>query len=266
MNPNSSRDNSRLWAIVATVAFHAALVAALLLLFLEYRPTDQPEKVWPPVDEDEILYGGEYVMLGDSPDITSTDNDQSSATAEATTIEADDMTDAGPAAVEPAPTLSTTNPSPVKTTPKPEVKAGPTKEEIANAEKAKREKETAEKINNRVNFNGSTGSATSGSKAGSKNGNASTGALSGAPGTDLKGRSLASWSKPSGSETGTIVIQVHVNRKGNVTRANYVSGTGAIAGNAAARRNCEQAALKSTFSVADDGPVDQIGRITYRFE
>lgn len=86
------------------------------------------------------------------------------------------------------------------------------------------------------------------------------------PGFDLHGRTLASWSKPSGTATGKIVVQVHVDRRGRVTKAEYVSGSGAIAGNMAARRSCEQAAMKSAFSVAENAPVDQVGHITYRFE
>lgn len=261
------RDKSKLWALAATLLFHAALVAALVMAFLEYRPGQELERTWPPVDDDEILYGGEYVMLGDNPLATSSDDQgEVSPAADESAVEASDLDNAGAAQPAPAPLASANTPSPVKVKPQPPVKAGPSKEEIERENKARQEKETAEKISNRVNF-GSTGTDnSSNAKAGSKNGNTSTGALSGAPGTDLKGRSLASWSKPSGSATGTIVVQVHVNRKGRVTRAVYISGTGAVAGNAAARQSCEQAALKSTFSVADDGPAEQVGRITYRFE
>lgn len=259
---------TRLIALLATVLFHGAVVAVLIAVTLTYSAPDDAERVWPPVDEDEILYGGEYVMLGQVTSSSTSDNTTSQAAeAPEASVEASDRVDQGPALAEPEHPLVSEQPSPVKvkkpeTEPKP---SGPTREELEAQAKAKKQEETARRINSRVKFGTGTSTGSDG-KAGSPNGNADKGALSGMPGTDLKGRTLASWSKPSGSATGTIVVRVHVNRKGRITRAEYVSGSGPISANMAARRSCEAAALQSAFSVSDDAPADQVGRITYHFK
>lgn len=260
--------SARIWAIVATVAFHGVLLWLLLWLCLSYTPGQESERRWPPVDEDEILFGGEYVMVGDDPFNPSLNGEgmPEESVVEETIVEGDDPVDAGVANAAPAPTLASNQPSSVKVNPTPVQKEGPTREEIEAAERERRERETAERVSQRVKFGSTTPSNSGSPKSGSQNGNASSGALSGTPGTDLSGRTLASWAKPTGRSTGTIVIQVTVNRKGTVTQARYISGTGSIAADRAARTSCEQAALKSSFSVAENAPVAQVGRITYRFE
>lgn len=261
--------SARVWAMVGTVAFHLLLLLAMVAALLVYDPAKEAERQWPPVDDDEILYGGEYVMIGDDAEIAPEQPDNSPASPEevADAVEGMDLTDGGEATATPPEPAATEEPSPVKVKkkPQPATKPGPTKEELERAERQRAEREAAERVSRRVNFKGSGGDA-SGAKPGAKNGNSTTGALSGAPGTDLHGRSLESWSKPSGRATGTIRVQVTVNRKGVVTKARYISGTGPVAGDNAARRSCEQAALRSTFSVADNGPAVQTGTITYRFE
>ena len=113
---------------------------------------------------------------------------------------------------------------------------------------------------------GTSGSTGSG-KAGSPNGNSSSGALTGKPGIGgLGGYTLENWSRPSSSLEGTITIQVKVNARGNVVSASYASGTGAAAGNQAARSSCIAAARQSSFSVPKNTTTDAVGTITYRFE
>lgn len=257
---------TKLIAALFTLLFHGALLALLFVIYLRYSPSQIAERTWPPVDEDEILYGGEYVMIGEEPTVTETlDNDGTPAPAEASQ-ESNQLRNSGePQPVAPA-VVTSERQSDVKIRKPDPQPAGPSREELARQEQQRREREAAERIAGRVNFGAGTSDADNGKRPGSPNGNSTSGALSGAPGTDLHGRSLASWSKPSGNATGTIVILVHVNRKGKVTSAAYASGTGAIAANAAARRSCEQAALRSAFSVSDTAPADQVGRITYRFE
>lgn len=255
----------RLIAALSTVVFHIAVVLLLLVIYLRFSPVELEERTWPPVDESELLFGGEYVMLGDNlsdPDMSEASGEEDASVSEPG---APGLQNDGAGIPDEAAVVSSDRESPVKVKPAPEVPSGPTREEQLAEEQRRREQEASERISSRVKF-GKGASDGSNGKAGSTAGNASQGALSGAPGTDLRGRTLASWSKPAASATGTIVVQVHVNRKGRVTRASYLSGTGAVAGNAAARRSCEQAALRSSFSVADNAPVDQVGRITYRFE
>lgn len=262
MNGSDTNRRGRLWGIVATVAFHALLLIILLTIGLTYTPGQDEERVWPPVDEDEILYAGEYVKLGDTPDPDMTDdNTPADLAPEPDTEPSPDNSAPGDPAEPP---VSASEPSPVKVKPSVKPDPGPTAEERARAEQAERERESARRVSERVKFGQKP--TPGGGKPGAPQGNSPSGALSGAPGTDLHGRSLASWHKPSGRNVGTIVVQVTVNRKGAVTRARYVSGTGPVAADAAARRSCEQAAMRSTFSVADSGPESQVGTITYRFE
>lgn len=255
----------KLIALIITLLIVILTVILLLLLSLHYTG-DQPRK-WPPEDTSELLLDGEYVAIGDIQQIMQTDpNPASEATSEATP-DSDDMIDSGEAATETSPLVSSAEESPmkVKEKPKPE-KSGPTAEELAEQERIKQQKEAAERISNRVNFGGAQSGTNTTGTSGSPNGNAASGALAGMPGTNLKGRTLASWEKPTGTATGTIVVSVRVNRQGRVIQAVYISGTGAIASSSSARKSCEQAALRSKFSVDLDAPAEQTGTITYRFE
>ena len=69
-----SRRN-QLIALLATVLFHAAVVVVLLTLCLRYSGAESNERVWPPVDSSEVLFGGEYVMVGDRQEIAANTNE-----------------------------------------------------------------------------------------------------------------------------------------------------------------------------------------------
>lgn len=133
-------------------------------------------------------------------------------------------------------------------------------------QKAKREQETRNAIAGKVKF-GQKGTGGSGQgNAGSPDGNSTVGAVSGSPGFNLKGRSLADWHSPAKGPLGSITVRVSVNRQGKVTSASYLSGTGAAAANRTTRNNCVNAALRSQFSVDNDAPASQTGTITYNFK
>lgn len=253
--------------IVGTIVFHAVIVIALVLACLNYS--------FPPKDDeiahmrnDEILFGGEYVMLGDF--VTPTPNkDEGQRQVEVETpnptTQGDDMENAGDQG-ETAPSLVTGNDeSPMKTEVVAE-KPGPTKEELeAEAERVRREKETAEKINKRVSFgnNNKTGVGTTGSPTGTSTSVAS----SGAPGVSgLEGYTLSSWGRPSSPVQGVVRIKVRVNSRGKVVSADYASGSGSAASNMAVRRSCEEASMKSQFSVPNNTSTEGVGIITWRFE
>lgn len=262
---SSEEQKARIISAACTVVIFAVLLALMLTLYLRYTG-DEP-RVWPPEDTSELLLDGEYVMTGDIPEPDHSDNSPAPSAASEAAPETEDMKDAGPAADQPAPPVTQKQESPAKVKEKvrPE-KTGPTKEELEQQEKERKQREAAERINNRVSFGGSGNGKKAEGKSGSPNGNSANGALAGMPGTNLKGRTLASWEKPAGTETGTIVVSVRVNRQGKVVAASYSSGTGAVASSSAARRSCEQAALRSKFSVDLDAPAEQTGTITYRFE
>lgn len=257
--------NDRLIALLLTLLVVGATVGALFWLSLVYAG-ERPRK-WPPEDTSELLMEGEYVKYGDTPEYTQEQELQVAESSTDAMPDGNDLTDSGEPADQTPPTVTSTDESPMKVQEKPQPeKTGPTKEELAEQEKIKQQQEAASKINNRVNFGGSSSGTNTSGTSGSTNGNSQSGSLSGTPGYNLKGRTLSNWSKPTGTKIGTIVVNIWVNRQGKVIKAIYARGTGAIASDNAARKSCEKAALNSSFSVNLDGPAEQSGTITYKFE
>ena len=85
-------------------------------------------------------------------------------------------------------------------------------------------------------------------------------------GYDLGGRGAKSLHRPNDdfSEEGIVVVDIWVNRQGNVTRAEVATkGTTLI--NNDMRQKAKQAALRSTFAADPDAPEEQHGTITYTF-
>ncbi len=251
-------------AIVATVVFHFAIIAILLWVTLSYAGV--PKKVWPPEDTSEILLEDEYVeILTPKPKLKPVKDPAKAVESQPAPIpDAQDREDAGEAAPE-VPVLQTTpKESPVKVKPQPTPeKVGPSKEELEAQAKAKREAEAKENIQNRVNFNKQSGQGSNDGKGSGKDAVTSSGKK---PGFNLKGRSLENWTSPRATLTGSIVIEVRVDREGKVIKAQYHSGSGAVAADESARRSCIAAARASSFSVDLNARAEQTGTITYRFE
>lgn len=253
-----------------TVLFHGAVLAVLMALYLRYSPAEQADRTWPPVDSSEVLFGGEFVMTGDTPELadnSDTPAAESPEQAPAPTPPAESTENTGTPAPTPAPVVTSERPSPAKAPKtKTEQPTGPTKAEREAAERAKREQEARENIASRVNF-GKTGTQGSGQgKSGQPDGNSDTGAASGKPGFNLNGRTIESWQTPPGAPLGTITVSVTVDRQGRVTNAVYASGTGAAAASTRARTACVSAARGSKFSVDLNAPAAQKGTITYHFK
>ena len=85
-------------------------------------------------------------------------------------------------------------------------------------------------------------------------------------GYDLGGRGAKSLHRPSDdfSEEGKIVVDIWVNRAGQVVRADVAKkGTDII--NNAMRQKAIQAAMRSTFAADPNAPEEQHGTITYTF-
>lgn len=85
-------------------------------------------------------------------------------------------------------------------------------------------------------------------------------------GYDLGGRGAKSLHRPNDdfSEEGIVVVDIWVNRQGNVTRAEVATkGTTLI--NSDMRQKAKQAALRSVFAADPDAPEEQHGTITYTF-
>ena len=227
-------------AAAATLLFHALLIAALVAGVLRYSSEhDQPE--WPPADSSEILFGGEFVMVGD----------QGAAEAEAAAETADvsDVTDVTDVA---APSGNIKVPKALKVSKDP-------KAEKAEAEKAEKA-EKAEAIKDRVSFGKGKG------KAGQPDGNSADGAVSGIAASGLGNRKAVSLPSPEKGPMGKIVVKITVDRNGNVTSAAYLSGVAPANASASARRSCVEAARRSRFSADPDAPASQTGTITYTYK
>lgn len=260
---NDSNRRNRIIAIAVTLAAHIAVLVVMLCVYLKYTG-DEPRK-WPPVENSEILYGGQLVVMGDAQEqVNENDIEASSSSQQEMRDGADDISDKGTAGEEPALlTSDSESPARVKDKPVPE-KQGPTKEELAEQERIKREQEAAERIKRQVRF-GSTGEGQG--RAGTPDGNSTVGATGGTPGHTLTGRTLESFGRPNSRYTGTIRIRVRVNREGYVIGTpTYDGGEGPASANSAVRRSCIAAARQSRFSVALDARAEQVGVITWRFE
>ncbi len=270
-NKKDSRNIARLAALVGTLLFHGLILLVLLLTWL-FPSTP----VWPPqpkadTDSAEILLGSEYVKIGDVDVLA--DDASANTPATSSSEQADQPALPGHSTItqgpegDVAPTVSIQRPSEVKATvrPRPET-AGSSKPSAEALAKERAAQEAEAKRNSRTNFSRDKNSDAPKGNTGSPDGNADHGASAGTPGFYLAGRTLASWSKPTGAAVGTITINVTVDRQGRVIRATYGKGSGAVASSSEARQSCIRAALASQFSVApDDAPDTQKGTITYRF-
>lgn len=256
-----NRNRRRTIAAIATVAFHAAVLAVMVCLFLSYDPASEPVREWPPADSSEILLGGEYVMTGDIPEPGHQDEPapEQSEAAEASSP-APDPTPAPPA---PEPVLTANEPSPAKAKPSEESRqkadARKAEEEKRLAEQ-KKQQEAAAAINSRVSFGKGSG------QSGQPDGNSATGAVSGVSAAGLGNRTAVALPQPPRGPMGSIVIAIKVDRDGNVTSASYSSGTGAAAANADARRQCIAAAKRARFSASTTSPATQSGTLTYVYK
>lgn len=230
-------------AAAATLLFHALLIAALVAGVLRYSSEqDRPE--WPPADSSEILFGGEYVMVGD----------QGASEAEAAA-----ETETAEAVEEPANDIKV-----LKVSKDLKDLKVPKAEKAKKAEKAEAEKaekaEKAEAIKDRVSFGKGKG------KAGQPDGNSADGAVSGIAASGLGNRKAVNLPPPEKGPMGKIVVKITVDRNGNVTSAAYLSGVAPANASASARRSCVEAARRSRFSADPDAPASQTGTITYTYK
>lgn len=239
---------SRGIALAGTIIVHAIILIVLCTTVLSHQPKEEKRN--------EILFGGEYVMLGDNTLRNS--GYETSPTEPATTPENNTVPE----------TIISEQESPMKISEAEQIEnEQPSHEEIARQgqEEEKKRKEAAERINNRVKFNNKENDSKS-SSSGSTDGNSTTGISSGTPGYNLKGRTAEKWGTPkSRSLSGKITIRVRVNRQGEVTSAEYAGGEGPAAANESMRQSCIGASLESRFSIDMDAPSEQSGTITWRF-
>lgn len=289
------RRKNSLWALLLTLLITVGTLALLMNFTLRYeQDPNLPDMTH--LMQDSILFGGEFVMLGntmealqnDLMDQESSDPSVSPEEGDDPDIDADDMEDAGEVNQKTPPlvTQKTESPHKVKEQPKEAEpkKSGPTKENDKQVEKPKAKDRKAEaqetKSKNTTEQKTSTSSATDnkvknafgkgngsgGGQQGSASGNSNQGVLAGKPGiAGLVGYTLDYWAKPvpNSKWSGRVVVRVTVNPRGQVTKANAISATGDLASHPEVRRACEQAALKSSFSVPKNTMTEGIGTVTY---
>ena len=288
------RRKNSLWALLLTLLITVGTLALLLSFTLRYEAPNMPDMT--KLAQDSILFGGDYVMLGNTLDNMQNDlMDQESADPSASPeqgddpdIDADDLEDAGEANQKTPPlvTQKTESPHKVKEQPKEAEpkKPGPTKQndKVTEKPKAKDKKAEAQETkskttsepksttssatDNRVKNAFGSGSGKGGGQQGSASGNSNQGVLAGKPGiSGLVGYTLDYWAKPvpNSKWSGRVVVRVTVNPRGQVIKANAVSATGDLASHPEVRRACEQAALKSSFSVPKNTMTEGIGTVTY---
>ena len=288
------RRKNSLWALLLTLLITGGILALLLSFSLRYEQSPNDLELTQ-LAQDSILFGGEYVMLGNTMDNVTNDlMDEEAADPSASPeqgddpdIEADDMEDAGEVNQKTPPlvTQKTESPHKVKEQPKEAEpkKSGPTKENDKRPEKPKaqnknseaqqtKSKQTSEQTtassatSNKVKNAFGKSNGNGGGHQGSEGGNSSQGVLAGKPGiSGLVGYTLDYWAKPvpNSKWSGRVVVRVTVSPRGQVTKANAISATGDLASHPEVRRACEQAALKSRFSVPKNTMTEGIGTVTY---
>lgn len=238
--------NNRRIALIGTIIFHLILLVIVLFSCLQYPPKDKPI---PHVKESEILLGGEYVMRGDVPQPNRVSN-----TIAAPKQPKQEVSSASEQL------MSSSQESPMQIS-----ESEISQEELARQEEERRRAEAAERIRQQVKF-GNKGTGDGDGVSGSPDGNASIGATSGTPGYSLQGRTAERWGKPRSNKSGSIIIQVRVDREGKVVSAKTIGGEGAAYADLSIRRGCEAASRESKFSVNSEAPVEQVGTITWRFK
>lgn len=289
------RRKNSLWALLLTLLITVGTLALLLRFTLRYEQLpDRPDLTQ--LAQDSILFGGDYVMLGNTLDNIQNDlMDQQEAESSASPeqgddpdIDADDLEDAGEANQKTPPlvTQKTESPHKVKEQPKEAEpkKSGPVKENEKKVEKPKAKDKNAEAqetksknnneqktptssaTDNRVKNAFGSGNGKGGGQQGSPGGNSNQGVLAGKPGvTGLAGYTLEYWAKPvpNSKWSGCVMVRVTVDPRGKVTSAKATGATGDLASHPEVRRACEQAALKSQFSVPKNTMTEGIGTVTY---
>ena len=289
------RRKHSLWALLLTLLLTVGTLALLLRFTLRYEQLpDRPDLTQ--LAQDSILFGGDYVMLGNTLDNLQNDlMEEESAEPNASPeqgdepdIDADDLEDAGEANQKTPPLVTQKNESPHKVKEQPKEaepkKSGPVKENEKKVEKPKakdkkaeaqetKSKNTSEQktptssaADNRVKNAFGSGKGQGGGQQGAASGNSSQGVLAGKPGvTGLAGYTLEYWAKPvpNSKWSGRVMVRVTVDPRGRVTSAKATGATGDLASHPEVRRACEQAALKSQFSVPKNTMTEGIGTVTY---
>ena len=268
-------DKNRIISALLTALLIA--LAILLMVSCHLRYQYPPEGVdLSQLEQDSIMFGGEFVMLGNQLDPSEseqmdTESPTDAEVAPEPNVEGDDLDDAGEPAHQAKPLVSAKDPSPMKVKEQPKTekpkKTGPATDTKPdpNKERVKRGQQTSDADKRTASAFGKSSGSGSG-KQGSPNGNSTQGALSGKPGIGgLVGYTLEYWGRPHSYWTGSVTVRVRVNARGKVIEAKVHSGKGEAWSHNEVRRSCEQESLKSAFSVPKNTTQEGVGYITWTF-
>ena len=276
MDMDNNRKN-QIAALIITLLLALITVGILVSCGLHYE--------YPPKDmnlvelkQDSTMFGGEYVMLGNTPETTESEQMDTELPENAEEVDAepdvagDDLEDAGEPAKQTPPVVTAKQESPMKVKEKPKEekpkKTGPATETPKTTDKqtkVQRGKDAAPK-NDRVKDAFGKSSGKGSGKQGSTSGNSNQGAATGKPGIGgLVGYTLEYWGRPHSRWTGSVTVRVRVNARGKVIEARAVSGKGEAWSHTEVRRSCEQESLKSAFSVPKNTTTEGVGNITWTF-
>lgn len=259
----NSTPRDRVVALAVALALHATVLLTFGYTFLSWPPKDADDPRIPE-DESEILLVNEYINLGDMLTEQSPADAPESPSAGEAISDANDFVNSGEEAT-PAPVVTAKRESPKKAVKKPvPEKTGPTKAELEEKERARREQAARDKIKNQMNFGGNgKGEGVSGTDEGT----GVSGTMDGQIGHNLAGRTILSWGKNRSTKSGKINIAVTVNAKGEVISASYAGGSGSAAGDKELRSRTIAAARATRFSALPDGETkNQKGTLTWNFK
>ena len=199
MNEPRERNEYRLVALFATLIISAGILLIILNSYLHYQYPPEDMKDLAALEQDSIMFGGEYVMLGTSPEAVGEESDteepeQVEEVQPKPDVAGEDLNDAGEPAKQAKPVVTAKAESPMKVKEKPKEKEKPKKTGPATDEKPAEKQEQVKRgtdaaTENKVKNAFGKASGSGSGKQGSPNGNSDSGALSGKPGTGVLGPS-----------------------------------------------------------------------------
>ena len=263
--------------VIAAISTLVAVIVILLTLTAVRLTVDLSEREWPPRRGGSIAMADpadeQYFDVVTEPMATGR-HDPSPAQlpepeqhrSEAAPAPGHDVADAGPAADAPA-TATTRRPSPVKAKTEEPRPTGPSKEEIAREEARRRASAaTANAFKRARGSDNTTSQGTTPGQSGSPDG--TTSAVNGSgTGTVGGGWVIPRYAQVPSTMTGSITMQVKIDRSGRVTSLTITGGRPPAATDPALRRAVEREVRSRSFTRSDasTAPPTATAYITYTF-
>ena len=271
----SNNTANNMAAAMLTLLLSCATVA---FLFFTYLSVDTSAKQLTTL-QDSIIFGGEYVMLGDieqteTDDLTPEEQveEQQEEVKPDPQVEGHDLKDNGKNAREDKPVITDKKESPMKVKeepkkPEPKKETGKAKKEDPKKPEQTKNNEGGNKTTDNRVKNAFAQGGKGGGKQGNPNGNSTTGGQKeGQPGFNGDaGYTLAHFGRPHSPYIGTVKVKVRINSRGQVIDAQVVSGSGEAYRSAAVKADCIKESKKSAFSVPKNRTTEGVGYITWKF-